>query len=373
VWSETNPGKNWYAGKNGYYFGLFWEGMPDLNYRNPEVTAQMEKMARFWLDEVGVDGFRIDAVKHLIEETGQVENTPATHEWLKGFYQFYKADKPDAYMVGEVYGAGGLLAKTYQNQLDEVFNFELASGFVNSANGGVNSGINSAIKFTLKDMPGGQYATFLTNHDQNRVMSVLGKNVEKAKVAASMLFTAPGTPFIYYGEELGMQGQKPDEDIRLPMQWTADTATAGFTSGSPWRAPRPETASVNVTAEEKDPASLLNHYRALIALRKAHPALQTGSLTLLETGNPGVYAVLRGRVDDDILVIINLTGKPVSDYAISLSEPLLPDGQVLEDLLLGKGDITRVDVQDGMFSGYKPKPSLAPFETIMIRVMRHLE
>ncbi len=100
VWSETDQGNGWHAGKSGYYFGLFSEVMPDLNYRNPEVTAQMEKMARFWLNEVGIDGFRLDAAKHLIEENGKTENTTATHEWLKGFYGAYKADKPEAYAVG---------------------------------------------------------------------------------------------------------------------------------------------------------------------------------------------------------------------------------------------------------------------------------
>ncbi len=261
-----------------------------------------------------------------------------------------------------------MIAKTYTNQLDEIFNFELASGFVNSANGSANSGITSAIKFTLKDMPDGQYATFLTNHDQNRVMSVLNGNVDKAKVAAALLLTAPGTPFIYYGEEIGMEGQKPDEDIRLPMQWAADATTAGFTSATPWRAPGTKTSTMNVAAEDKDPNSLLNHYRALIALRKAHPALQTGALTLLETGNSGVYAILRHNTTETILVVVNLSGKPITDYQLSLTESLLTDGILSVDIIFGTGSAAPLQIVNGKFDVYQPKSELAPFETLVLSI-----
>jgi alpha-amylase len=368
VWSDTDQGNGWHAGNGGYFFGLFWEGMPDLNYHDPEVTAQMEKMARFWLDDIGIDGFRIDAAKHLIEENGQTENTAATHEWFKGFYSAYKIDKPEAYAVGEVFGAGGFIAKTYVNQLDEVFNFEMASGFVNSANGGSNSGITSAIKFTLKDMPDGQYATFLTNHDQNRSMSVFNGNVDKAKVAASMLLTAPGTPFIYYGEEIGMEGQKPDENIRLPMQWTTDLSTAGFTTATPWRAPGANMVRVNVAIEENDANSLLNHYRALIALRKGHPALQTGTLMLLETGNSAIYAILRHEADETLLVVINLGSQPISEYELSLMESPLSNGSYPMDVIFGAGRAAPIQISNGKFGAYQPRPELAPSETLVLLI-----
>ena len=208
VWSETSRGGNWHEGNQGYYFGLFWEGMPDLNYNNPAVTADMLKVTDFWLNNIGIDGFRVDAAKHLIEDGDKVENTPATHEWYKDFYTEYKAQNPQAYTVGEVFGAGSSVIKSYTgDQLDHIFNFEMSSGFVNSANGGANSGINSAVKFALQDMPDFNFATFLTNHDQTRAMSVFYGNVDKAKLASFLMLTSPGTPFIYYGEEIGMQGQ----------------------------------------------------------------------------------------------------------------------------------------------------------------------
>jgi len=233
--------------------------MPDLNYNDPAVTAAMEKVTGFWLKNVGVDGFRVDAAKHLIEDGNKVENTPATHAWLKGFYTEYKTQNPQAYTVGEVFGAGSSIVKSYTgNQLDQVFNFEMSGGFVNSANGGANSGITSAFKFAFQDMPNFNYATFLTNHDQARAMSVFYGNINKAKLASFLMLTSPGTPFIYYGEEIGMQGQKPDEDLRLPMQWS-NASNAGFTTGAPWRAPNKDYTTVNVAAQTDDPNSLLNH------------------------------------------------------------------------------------------------------------------
>ncbi|MGE5378569.1 MAG: alpha-amylase family glycosyl hydrolase, partial [Bacteroidota bacterium] len=258
VWSDTDQGVGWHLAPGDqpvYYYGQFCDCMPDLNYRNPEVTAQMENVARYWLEKVGVDGFRLDAAKHLIEEGKVIENTKSTHEWLKGFFKAYKADNPNAYTVAEVFGADASLAKTYTgNQVDQVFNFEIASGILNSVNGGSNSGINSALTFALQDLPHGEYATFLTNHDQNRVMSQVVGDVDKARVAAGLLLTAPGVPFIYYGEEIGMSGSKPDEQIRTPMQWTAGTG-AGFTSGTPWEPVNSDYSSVNVASESGDSTS----------------------------------------------------------------------------------------------------------------------
>lgn len=368
IWSDTSPSNKWVQGKSNNYYAYFGDGMPDLNYQNPEVTLQMEKMSSFWLKTIGVDGFRVDAAKHLIEEGSKLENTASTHTWLRDFYTFYKTENPDAYVVGEVGGAGGLIAKTYSGQMDQIFNFELASAIVNSAMGGANSSVNSAYKFILHDKPDGNFATFLTNHDQNRVMSTLNGQTNKAKVAASLLLTAPGTPFIYYGEELGMQGKKPDENIRLPMQWTNDLATAGFTSGQPWREPGNNTATINVNDQEKDPTSLLNHYRTLISIRKKFHSLQTGSLTLLETGNPGVFAILRKEGQETVLVLINLSAQTAGDYQLILANPLLQDGSYLPEIIYGDGKISPLLVSKGKFSAYRPLPELLPYSTTLILI-----
>lgn len=360
VWSNEG-GDRWHQGKNGYYYGYFWGGMPDLNYNNPEVTAQMEAVTQHWLTVIGVDGFRIDAVKHLIEEGNKLENTPATHEWLKGYYTFYKSLSPEAYTVGEVYGAGAFLATKYTDQTDQIFNFELASGFVNSVLGESNTGLNGAWAFTLKDITDGNYATFLTNHDQNRVMSVFNGDMQKAKLAAVLMLTSPGTPFIYYGEEIGMQGKKPDEDIRLPMQWSA-AANAGFTTGTPWRAPFANYTEVNVAVQDADPNSLINLYRTLTKLRAEHPALRRGQIAVLDTDNPGVFAMLRTDGAEHFLILVNLKGEAISDYALKLNEKLLPDGSLTAVSQLDSASGSALTITGGLFADYKPLPELPPYQ-----------
>jgi glycosidase len=340
--------------------------MPDLNYRNSHVTTEIENVVQFWLTDVGIDGFRLDAAKHLIEEDGKVENTQSTHGWYRGFYEFYKSINPGAYSVGEVFGAGAFIAKTYENQFDHIFNFEVASGFVSSARTGTNTPVNSAIKFALNDRPDFNFATFLTNHDQDRVMSVLDGEADKAKVAAFLLLTAPGTPFIYYGEEIGMQGRKPDEDIRLPMQWHSDT-NGGFTTGAPWRAFDASNSEVNVAAQEHSSDSLLNHYRTLIKLRTQHAALRTGKLTLVETENPALYAILRTDEKENLLVLANLGNETVSDYGLALPVAVLQNNKHEAQTLFGNGQVKPVQVTPGTFQDYKPVPELSPYSMLILQ------
>ena len=366
VWADTSGGNGWYAGQSGFYFGFFCDCMPDLNYKNPQVTQDMLKVTNYWLNEVGIDGFRVDAAKHLIEEGNVRENTPATHAWFKEFYTAYKNQNPQSYTVGEVFGAGSSVVKSYTgNQLDQIFNFEMSSGFVNSVNGGANSGITSAIKFALNDMPDFNFATFLTNHDQNRAMSLFNGNVGKAKAAATLLLTSPGTPFIYYGEEIGMQGKKPDEDIRLPMQWNGSKG-AGFTDGTPWRAPAVDYQQVNIALQTDDPLSLLNHYRALTRLRGEYASLRAGNISLLKTGNSGVYAAIRSDSNEWILIVVNLTGQAIADYQLDLDENILPNGRINPSILLGNGEAMSIKVKSGGFIGYKPFGQLLPYGSYVL-------
>jgi glycosidase len=153
--------------------------------------------------------------------------------------------------------------------------------------------------------PNGRWSPFLTNHDQARVMTVLGDEA-KARVAASAMLMLPGMPFVYYGEEIGMIGPKPDELIRTPMQWSSE-ANAGFTTGKPWEPLQPDWKTKNVAAQDSSRQSMLNHYRTLIQVRNAHPALNSGPLTLLQTDDTTgtIVAWLRSSRDETFLIVVN--------------------------------------------------------------------
>lgn len=373
VWSAENGGNHWHFSGTGansqYFYGYFSPEMPDLNYRNPDVTEQMEKVTAFWLEDVGVDGFRVDAAKHLIEDGKVLENTQATHAWFKGFYSFYKAINRDAYVVGEVSGSDARVSELYDDdEMDMIFNFEVASGFVNSANGGSISGIGSAVTFIEKDNPDWNFATFLTNHDQNRVMSTLGGNVDKAKVAAALMLTSPGTPFIYYGEEIGMEGIKPDEYIRRPMQWDIST-NAGFTTGDPWEDLGSNIATANVNIQSDDSNSLLSWYRQLIQSRIDYPVFSTGGYTEIKCSDRGIYAALRESEDVTILVLINMSKNPVADFNLTFEGASLADGKYEGDPILGDGTITGMDVFSGRSTIYQPGLSIEPFQTILLKIV----
>ena len=291
LWNETG-GTGWHrAAGGGYYFGLFWDQMPDLNFENPEVTAEMHNVTRFWLEEMGVDGFRLDAIKHLIEEGTQTENTPATLDWFETFYDFYKSVDPHAFAVAEVWSPTSIVAQYTGTKVDVCFEFDLAEVMRSAAFRGTPTGLLMAQENVVAAYPPGQYATFLANHDQTRTRSTL-MNDEQAKVAATLQFTFGGVPFIYYGEEIGMQGAKPDENIRRPLQWTTD---GGFSTGTPWRGYYEDYATRNITAQSATPDSLLNHYRALIALRNNHAALRIGEWLPVTAEPRSVYSYVRSH------------------------------------------------------------------------------
>ncbi|MEO5884674.1 MAG: alpha-amylase family glycosyl hydrolase [Candidatus Limnocylindrales bacterium] len=327
----------WHADGDRWYYGYFWEGMPDLNIANPEVTTELDRIATFWLDEMGAAGFRLDAARHLIEDGSTLENTPATFTWLKGFRERTHATDPDALVLGEVWDATSVAASyVREGALDLTFDFGLASQMLSAVRFGDPVSLSIVQAEVSSAYPTGGYAAFLTNHDQDRAFDVLGRDVAAAKQAATLLLTNPGVPFIYYGEEVGLRGRKPDEKIRTPMPWTGDGPGYGFTTGEPWEPMAEDVATTNVAAQTADPASLLSHYRTLIALRTAHPALGVrGSQTPVEASVKGVYAVLRNDPvgGESILIVSNLTDKVVTDVRVSLAEGPLCDTPGAEPLL----------------------------------------
>lgn len=370
VWSDEDPGfigpwgqTVWHRRGGEFYYAVFWEGMPDLNYRNPEVTAQMQEVARYWLEEMGADGFRLDAARHLIEEGDSQADTAATHAWWADFDRFTDEISPTVLTVGEVWADTQAVAPyVANNELDLAFEFSLAEAIVDSVAVNTPTAFRDRLRRVLSAYPPGQYATFLTNHDQDRVMSQVGGNAEKARLAATILLTLPGVPFIYYGEEIGMTGRKPDEYIRTPMQWSAQE-DAGFTTGYPWEPPNQDYETVNVALQSADPDSLLNRYRALIRLRNGHIALRRGATMLLESTCGPALSYLRVHPDEGLLVVLNFAATSQQGCAFSLAESSLHPGRYsVRDLLSGvrAGELA-VDAEGG-FSEYSPLPALAPRE-----------
>jgi alpha-amylase len=345
IFSDTNPG---YASPNGgpawhrnpygagFYYAAFDSSQPDLNLRNPDVNKEINKITEFWLKEMGVDGFRMDAVKHLIEN-GQVQvNTRETQAWLRDYRKFYKSVKPDSFVIGEIFGSSSELAGYYPDGLDHFFDFTTAQGIVNSARQGNTGFVNLALD-SFSKLPFQRYGSFLTNHDQNRVFSTLRTDVGSMKMAATALLTLPGLPFMYYGEEIGMSGFKPDPELRTPMQWTGDAATGGFTTGKPWQALNADTPKFNVAAQESDPASLLNVYRALVKARRTTPALASGNLLPVSASEGGVATYLRRLGDSTALVMLNMRDEPAKGVKLSAENTGLAAGQYTVTTLLGVG------------------------------------
>jgi alpha-amylase len=363
-WGQTV----WHPSGESYYYGLFTSFMPDLNYLNPDVTQEMNEVVRFWLENVGVDGFRLDAAKHLIENGKMQENTAATHSWYENFRPAYKNINPDALMIAEIFDSNASIVKAYTgDELDLAFHFGLADSFVYSALTGSGMPPQRELSKTTITLPEMGYATFLTNHDQDRVMSVLEGDTDKAKTAASLLLTSPGVPFLYYGEEVGMMGVKPDEDIRRPMQWSGEEG-AGFTSGIPWRAPDSSYLSNNVVGQNEDPDSLLNHYRSLIHFRQDHSALRVGYFYEVITRQIKLFACLRISDQESLLVVINTSSTPLADFELTVKDTGLVPGEYLLVSIYGpKFETSLVIDEDGSFT-ITPDFSIPPYTTLILEL-----
>ena len=324
IFSPTSPGWKtpwgaqawWPTGKGDYYYAIFDKSQPDLNFRNADVTKKMYDVSRFWLQDMGADGYRVDAAKHLIENGADQQNTLETKAWFRAWEAYVRSIKPDAYTVGEINGSDNQLKGWYPDMLDQYFEFGVAGGLLNAANAGNGSTLAFNLSVAGNLTAYNRYAPFLTNHDQDRAASVFKTDIAaKTKVAATLLLTMPGTPFIYYGEEVGAAGglgTGGDRDRRTPMQWSADPATAGFTTGSAWYAPNASTKDYNVAAQTGDPTSILNYYRRLIAFRSAHPALSSGSIAVVHADNDNngsLTAFVRKGDKETLLVVVNTDAK----------------------------------------------------------------
>ena len=274
----------------------------------------------------------------------------------------------DVMTVGEVWDATENVAPYVRDEeLDLAFEFELADAILQAVQTGSRAPLDDRLATVLPAYPPLQIATFLRNHDQSRLMTELQGDFSKAYPAATILLTLPGVPFLYYGEEIGMVGPKPDPKIRTPMQWT-DGLHADFTECTPWQAVNDDYETVNVATQHADPGSLLNLYRRLINLRNAEPVLRQGTLTPVGSTNDGVFAFLREHEGEGLLVVVNLRDEPVRDYGLSVDGSTVRRHGPAAELLHGGAATAPRLTSAGGFDGYRPIPELAPRTGYVVRL-----
>jgi glycosidase len=308
-----------------------------------------------------VDGFRLDAIPYLVEEDGKINHTAGTHAFLREYAAHVHSVNPESFTVGEVSDSTKEMLADYPDQLDSHFAFEVADSIVSAVRNGSAKGLLSPILRLQRELPVGRYSPFLSNHDQPRTMTKLGGDRRRARVAAVLLMTMPGTPVVYYGEEIGMTGDKPDPRLRTPMQWNRSHA-AGFTRGKPWESLQPDSTRTTVAAQDRDPSSLLNLYRRLIRLRDGSAPLAVGALVPLTTSSEAVAAYVRRDGEHAVLVVANLGATPARKVALSAAAAgTLPAGRwVPRNALGGAAGAPFTVAADGALADYVPLPTLAP-------------
>jgi alpha-glucosidase len=359
IWRDPKPGweppTNWLSVFGGsawtvdpvtqqYYLHSFLPEQPDLNWRNPDVEHAMFDVLRFWLDR-GVDGFRMDVLWYLVKDEAFRDNPsnaafdpgrdpphltldpayssdrPETLEIVKRMRRLLDSYPGDRVMVAETYLPIARLAAYYGDKLDAAqlpFNFKLLQTPWNA-----RAVADVVARYEAALPQGAQPNWVLGNHDNARVASRLG--ARRARAAAVLLLTLRGTPTLYYGDELGMtdtaisppavrdprektqpgHGRDPE---RTPMRWTGESK-AGFTTGEPWLPIGGEIARVNVEAERDDPQSMLSLHRRLLALRRAAPALNQGSMRVLGVEGEA-FAYVREAEGRRFIIAVNFAGEP---------------------------------------------------------------
>ena len=233
--------------RDEYYWGVFSSVMPDLDTDTPAVREETKRIATFWLRDMGVDGFRLDAVPYLVEQGTCLIGCPGTHRFLHEWAAHVDSVKPGAWTVGEAWGNIDAQLPYYPDQLTSYFTFEIADSLLAAVRRGAAGGMLAGYLRLQDTLPPWRWSPFLSNHDGTRTMTALGGDAARARLAATLLLTLPGTPFVYYGEEIGMTGDKPDPRLRTPMQWSAGRGL-GFTTGTPWEQAQGDSAATTVAA-----------------------------------------------------------------------------------------------------------------------------
>ncbi len=301
------------------YYAFFWKGMPDLNFDNPKVREEVYKIGKFWLQK-GIDGFRLDAARHIFPD----DRLDDTRKFWEEFRSQMESVKHDVMLVGEVWIDPASLVTLF-NGLPSLFNFELTKSIPDCIiTGNANKLISS---YSLIDsvyrsahVPFTD-AVLLSNHDINRIRSTLGGEISKAKLAASILLTLPGTPYIYYGEEIGMLGMKPDEHNREPFLWSNDAS-----GNTLWMKPTYSVtpAVTPLESQKQDANSIYNYYKKWIKIRNDHPEISKSKLTFIPQDSAFILVYTLTSDKAKLLVIHNLSAKP-ADFPLPEGSKILSD------------------------------------------------
>lgn len=315
---EEKTEDGWRKAENGlYYYGLYDSIMPDLNYANKNVWEDMKANAGFWLDK-GVDGFRLDGANNIDEDAA------VTHAWWQDFTTYVKSKNPAAFIVGENWITTMKELAPYFADMDSSFNFDAANLIEEMARGvqtdivkHLNEG-HAYYEESANTTPSVPKVTIdsvmINNHDMDRIASSAGTK-EQAKLAAALQFTLPGTPYIYYGDELGQLGEKPDDNRREPFDWYASAQGEGMTqmTGDKWMSPMKYTLpddGISYEEEKDDPGSVYSYYKKLTDIRAQYPMLYTGDYGSVGM-NDGLYSytVSEDGVGQKLFAVHNLTGE----------------------------------------------------------------
>ena len=350
IFTDSEPSNwTWDPVAKQYYWHRFFHHQPDLNFDNPKVLRAVFKIMRFWLD-MGVDGMRLDAIPYLIEREGtNCENLPESHEILRQFRKEMDANYPDRMFLAEAnqWPADVLPYFGDSDECHMTFHFPLMPRMFMAIRQEDRHPIVEIMRQT-PDIPADcQWALFLRNHDEltlemvtdeerdymvkeyaadprmrlnvgirRRLAPLIGNSRRRIELLNMLLFSLPGTPVLYYGDEIGMGDNiyLGDRDgVRTPMQWSGDR-NAGFSRADFARLYAPPIMdtlygyqAINVEAQERDPSSLLQWMKRLIALRKRYKAFGRGTLEFLHPRNRKVLAYLREYQDERFLVVANLS------------------------------------------------------------------
>ena len=338
IWGQ-NP---WYphpagAGQ-GSYFATFGQAMPDFNLRHPPALNYHLDSLRFWLNR-GLDGFRLDAVPHLVENNARDWNDQPESRAMTGQLRALVHGYAGRHVVCEAtaqpkdYARAGLCGSA--------FAFGLENQLVPAARGDA-AAVQAVARYfdaAAGDPlgPHGTLGVFVSNHDLfagRRLWDQVGGDLALYKLTAATYLLLPGTPYIYYGEEIGQAGvvgQPGDAQLRSPMGWTADAQTGGFSAGRPFRPVAGNLARHNVASQSANPGSLLAHYQALITLRKTRPSLARGNW-VQAVANGATLSFQRQLGSEHTLVTYNYGHNPAG-----LAVAGLPAGARLTALLVGAG------------------------------------